>query len=133
MSLCGLYLKDKIHVRGYTELVLEPNGNREAGAPPQMMDPRQVTANMTVIVQHEEWILTPTDPNLSTGRIWKGTYSLKQLPRVAKTDNNPDNAPVLMDFELEVYEKGATLPSDSSKPKDALTDATEKTNDPPAE
>lgn len=117
MSLCGPYLEGKIHVRGYTELVLEPNAAGQNRQPPQMMDPRTVAANpnMTVIVQDEEWKLEVTDPKATTGRIWKGSYSLKQLPRVAKDDSNPDNAPVLMDFDLEVYEKGADIPPTEQK------------------
>lgn len=110
MSLCGPQVdNNKIHVKGYTELVLEPNGQQ---AESKMMDPRQLAnnPNVTVIVQHEEWTLESPEAKEDEPRIWRGKYSLKQLPRVPETDTDPANAPVMMDFDLEIYEKGAEVP-----------------------
>jgi len=126
-SLCGPFESEgKLRVKGYTELVLDPNADPGAPPPPMPMDPS--AGNYTVVVQKEEWILNEVpneDPNAK--RVWKGTYCLDQQPQASKTTNDPSNAPVVMSFELEIYEKGAVLPAPSSEQKEEV-----KSADPPS-
>jgi len=99
MSLCGPVVdEEKIIVKGHMELVVATDPNQ-----PQMMDPSQVDPSK-MVVQAEEWNLTVV-PNTNP-RVFKGTYRLDQGPMKIDT-NNPETAPVNMEFKLEMYEEGA--------------------------
>merc|ERR1719197_1856353 len=66
---------------------------------------------MTVIITEEEWDLSlKENEDKSAPRVWTGSYQLNQKPRVPPSDNDPQNAPVMMSFYLEIYEKGADVP-----------------------
>merc|ERR1719433_1395658 len=76
-----------------------------------MIQNPDLAKDMTVIITEEEWSLSlQENEDKSAPRVWTGSYQLNQKPRVPTTDNDPQNAPVMMSFFLEIYEKGAVVP-----------------------
>merc|ERR1719433_1304069 len=76
-----------------------------------MIQNPDLAKDMTIIVTEEEWVLDQKEnEDKSAPRVWTGSYQLNQKPRAPPTDNDPQNAPVMMSFYLEIYEKGADVP-----------------------
>lgn len=132
MMLNGPWLKNKIHVRGRSEMPLMSPEQQQAamsGGNPFMngMNPNDIT----VLVQEEEWEL---DQDTNNPLLYIGIYTLKQRPQLPPNQKiTPEHAPVNMTFDCEIHigndNQNNSITVDDEKTNDLNNNSNKNSND----
>lgn len=134
MQVVGPWYDDRMHVKGYTEIMMTGQDMSEADQQAlqmQIMSGQLSPDQLPMIRQSEMWDLQRDETDKT---LYKGVYTLDQTPMLSAEDKkkaNSDNAPIKMTFhcEMSIREVDGSLHSRGPDAADAGRIEDEKTED----